>query len=280
MAVSLGPILILFVLILMIAMVAVIVVISAVARRKRVSAPSCGSCGYAVEGLESLRCPECGSDLRQVGILTSRQAGSVPRPVWAVLYTILLPVPALILTAILAAALPVNYASTTTLTLMSPPSRAYNSVVIVGDGRRRQGIDRADRVNLRLIRNDGSAAPDLEYDTATDSLTIKGADGPQPLGALSAESIKEWMAATGLDADNPRLDAEAIELARTVRMLNSGGATFSSGPFGGMSSSTSGGPVPRTWFPITMWAFWLLIWIGGLFLILFRRRQQIDAAPA
>jgi len=29
---------------------------------------SCGGCGYAVRGLEGLNCPECGADLRQVGI--------------------------------------------------------------------------------------------------------------------------------------------------------------------------------------------------------------------
>jgi len=29
---------------------------------------ACGGCGYAVRGLESLNCPECGADLRKVGI--------------------------------------------------------------------------------------------------------------------------------------------------------------------------------------------------------------------
>jgi|GEM_PF-3506580 len=29
----------------------------------------CGHCGYAVRGLDSFTCPECGSDLREVGIV-------------------------------------------------------------------------------------------------------------------------------------------------------------------------------------------------------------------
>ncbi len=29
---------------------------------------ACGGCGYAVRGLEALNCPECGADLRMVGI--------------------------------------------------------------------------------------------------------------------------------------------------------------------------------------------------------------------
>ena len=36
----------------------------------KVSEPSCRACGYAVRGLPSFTCPECGSDLREVGIDT------------------------------------------------------------------------------------------------------------------------------------------------------------------------------------------------------------------
>lgn len=37
---------------------------------------SCGGCGYAVRGLPGLNCPECGADLRAVGINRSRQGGT------------------------------------------------------------------------------------------------------------------------------------------------------------------------------------------------------------
>ena len=36
----------------------------------KVTQPSCRACGYAVRGLPSFTCPECGSDLREVGIVT------------------------------------------------------------------------------------------------------------------------------------------------------------------------------------------------------------------
>jgi hypothetical protein len=41
----------------------------------KVTQPCCRACGYAVQGLPSFTCPECGSDLRVVGIDTP---GMVP----------------------------------------------------------------------------------------------------------------------------------------------------------------------------------------------------------
>ncbi|HEY7089210.1 MAG TPA: hypothetical protein VH518_14030 [Tepidisphaeraceae bacterium] len=35
-----------------------------------VDQPSCAGCGYPVRGLPSFICPECGCDLREVGIVT------------------------------------------------------------------------------------------------------------------------------------------------------------------------------------------------------------------
>ena len=37
-------------------------------KEKGASQGKCGECGYRVEGVSGLRCPECGSDLREVGI--------------------------------------------------------------------------------------------------------------------------------------------------------------------------------------------------------------------
>ncbi len=37
---------------------------------RSVTHPECGHCGYDVRGLPTFICPECGRDLREVGILT------------------------------------------------------------------------------------------------------------------------------------------------------------------------------------------------------------------
>ncbi|MFI4861330.1 MAG: hypothetical protein ACIAXF_11680 [Phycisphaerales bacterium JB063] len=36
---------------------------------------ACGGCGYSVRGLEQMQCPECGADLRTVGITGGGSAG-------------------------------------------------------------------------------------------------------------------------------------------------------------------------------------------------------------
>lgn len=36
---------------------------------------SCGACGYSVKGLTQLNCPECGADLREVGIGSGSKPG-------------------------------------------------------------------------------------------------------------------------------------------------------------------------------------------------------------
>src|SRR4051812_24607510 len=47
--------------------------------RRRGADPSCGRCGYLVKGLTTFTCPECGSDLREVGIVR-RPTGADGRP--------------------------------------------------------------------------------------------------------------------------------------------------------------------------------------------------------
>jgi hypothetical protein len=61
---------------------AVLAIIGAVVwllvRRPRGGDPSlmaCGACGYSVRGVQTTACPECGADLREVGIVRPRASG-------------------------------------------------------------------------------------------------------------------------------------------------------------------------------------------------------------
>jgi len=62
----------LFVIVILLALIAAgitLIVLGLVGRRPRLADGGvCGQCGYSVKGLSALNCPECGSDLREVGI--------------------------------------------------------------------------------------------------------------------------------------------------------------------------------------------------------------------
>lgn len=63
--------------------VGLLVVLSQVLTKRRQGPMACGACGYPVEGLSALRCPECGADLRKVGIQPAVQRSSATSVVMA-----------------------------------------------------------------------------------------------------------------------------------------------------------------------------------------------------
>jgi hypothetical protein len=65
------------------------VVLVSILRRSRVEEPACGRCGYAVRGLESVRCPECGGHLAATGIVTRRMMPVISTWLLAVLGVLL-----------------------------------------------------------------------------------------------------------------------------------------------------------------------------------------------
>lgn len=51
---------------------------------------TCGKCGYSARGLTTFTCPECGSDLREVGIQRSGRRGRAPGVVLLVIGLVLM----------------------------------------------------------------------------------------------------------------------------------------------------------------------------------------------
>jgi hypothetical protein len=65
--------------------------------RQNLTEPVCGKCRYCVRGITSLVCPECGSDLREVGIIAPNAALPLPNYAKAIFWTLFLPIPAFLL---------------------------------------------------------------------------------------------------------------------------------------------------------------------------------------
>ena len=59
--------------------VMLVVIIVLRKRGRPIDNPACGKCGYSVQGLPTFTCPECGSDLRNVGIVTPGGSGISPK---------------------------------------------------------------------------------------------------------------------------------------------------------------------------------------------------------
>jgi hypothetical protein len=55
------------------------------------AAPICGKCGYCVRGISELTCPECGSDLREVGIFPANQKRLASRSLKLIAWSIAFP---------------------------------------------------------------------------------------------------------------------------------------------------------------------------------------------
>jgi hypothetical protein len=69
--------------------------------------PRCGKCGYGVRGLPTTTCPECGSDLREVGIVTPGVRSTLGPGMRLALWTIALALVAFPLSALLVGMVPV-----------------------------------------------------------------------------------------------------------------------------------------------------------------------------
>ena len=98
-----------------------------VLRRPKSDLPTCGACAYAVRGVSSLFCPECGADLREVGIVTPGRRGMVTPVVFIVGWTVCYLVLALLLGGLLIAMGPQVRSMVYELSL-KPVSNAFHEV--------------------------------------------------------------------------------------------------------------------------------------------------------
>lgn len=292
------------------------------ARRAREDAvrtgPVCGACGYSVVGLASTTCPECGGDLRAVGILTPR----VPRQGAALVahalgFTILLAVIAGVTTAAVLALLPARHAYERQVRLLSPGSKTYQEVALRTQGTAWGSAPLVLPVEIELVPfppgpnpipppttqppttqpppptqpQRMTVRPDGGYEYA-----VPGAARVTRPGGFGAAAVLDWMKAVGLDTTHPALVEEAARIAGEVRLTARRARRTTAG--GGMSrffSSSSGGDPggqfannlsreradtsPPLAAAVALLAVWVVVWAIGL-RYLARRALPAAARPA
>jgi hypothetical protein len=247
------------------------VVVMRASRRGPVAEPSCAACGYAVRGLEKLICPECGSDLRLVGITTPHARTRMSPVGRALLWTMLLPIPALSLSAVISDALPAHSTREQRIDMGKPQSGAYGSVVIFGYGSGPSGSVPVATVTMRFSTATG-LSPTLLINGL--DLTFELDDGRQRtpgLGEFSQDAVIAWMSTAGVDTGDPAVAQEAEDLYERTLAVALGGSAGPSPHFPGTTSSSFRRRSPPPWFAPTAILFWLLIWVGGIVVTLRRR---------
>ncbi len=224
--------------------------------------PSCGACGYAVRGLPSFQCPECGSDLRDVGIITPRIRGPISPLLLVFLWSIFVVITGVILSFSLGSALfPTIQTNITVRYLELPQSRRYTHARIVSiirseswaatPLRRVRPIEREKSVDVCIFRNDGTE----QVLPVTPNVSL--------------QSILSWMSDIGVSGDDAASRGEAQDIRNVV-------AAVASGKMFSVTSSRHGRTSTEAWtthhlaggFLSVSITFWSFIWLMGALILI------------
>ena len=172
---------------------------------RQVTEPSCGSCGYCVRGLETFTCPECGSDLREVGILTPGQRKPLSRGMRLLLWTIAIAPPAIILTSLLGNMITPYQVTTTRQRVIFSHIPHTNFVVrVIQEGKqtrtgRRYTVQQtpAPPQEMRLTLESKNSSNILSVKLGDGSHRFNDANGAAKSGAgpFDANVIADWLKA-------------------------------------------------------------------------------------
>ena len=269
---------------------------SAAGGGRRVTVPSCGACGYCVIGLEGMICPECGKDLREVGILTPGTAKPMSRGGRLLVWTLIAPLPALLIAQALANIVTPWVATTRqerVIFVQSP--KVFTTVRAKQESRqtvigRRYSAPRAaplPAMRTMTLTTDRSSptANVLDVDLATGAASFTDAAGRPVLkpGPLDAVAIEQWLNAQGFT--DPAVAPLSYDVLRAVQEIGTpAGQSFSRfapnpqrgnmqeitahPTFGGMTTFT-----PTRFGQFIPWVIALLVWLIGVPIVLLIGRR-------
>jgi hypothetical protein len=258
--------------------------------RKGPDHPACGKCGYNVTGLESMVCPECGSDLREVGIMTPSQR---PRPVDLgpllpmLVWTLLLTGLAVAISGALTTNAPYLRETRVQRVIFAQLSYLQTTIQVeeVGTvtswGRRSEGKP----THLRLSTGTNRATQ-LDVDLRDKSYEYwnKGGQHIQRPSGYGANAIAEWLNDAGFSTTDSRLLSRADDIVMLVDQIQTGPngfVTLGKGPnepFGITAHPAFSFTYSTKWAALALLVFWVMIWIVGIVFIVKRSRRTRAAA--
>lgn len=281
----------LFIALAALALVGLVILGYRLARGPRVEQPSCANCRYAVVGLPGHICPECGSDLRVVGILQPGSIRPMGRLGWLIVWTCLLPLPAFIVSSVLIARVQPWTVTSQRLTLGMPGSRAFLSLQMISPSTGAMPATAGPQDLLVTLNALDGSKHDLLVSARNDLVTWTDLAGTsiRHEGPLTKEVLTDWMKSLGIDAES---DAVSYEIGQIVQNLGAIGKPVPGMPAGlgvrgGVSitnlgskgfSSVSSGSSSTSRMPPHLWTKAIAgsagAWLLGVLLILFLARPR------
>jgi hypothetical protein len=239
--------------------------------------PACGKCGYCVRGLQASVCPECGSDLRKVGIRTGRSSRFILPLLRITIWSIILPVAAALVSALLFAyVLPVvreRHLQREFFSYRSP--QTDNSLTIVQRGRELAWIERSPdakvpMTGMTIINSECPDAPlqvnlvtgDYQYIENSDKHVISAK-------GFNSTALLNWLGACGFNRSDPAVQEEAAD---AMACINSISDTGPSNVYTGKPGIWATGASPTSeflassrpeWVEFGVPVFWIAVWLAG-----------------
>ena len=280
--------------------------------------PGCGRCGYPAHGITSFECPECGADLREVGIQHPGQgksavAGCLP----PILLTVVILIVASILGPVIANQLP-TYSQNSFDLRLNPNSGQYNNAMLlfeatikqppgnqnnwigVSTSSRSSGSVRTSQITItnlvptiRITRLEFQATPNtaavtasftarFQVDPVTQHANWTDGQGKQhnTTGPYTDKDVLAFLTTLGADPNNTDVQREADELYAMLDGIARGMNHYSLQGFGVRGSgSTSLAFGGPSWFGPSYFSFWLVLWIIGLVWLIRRGRSKAEGRP-
>jgi hypothetical protein len=189
--------------------------------------PTCGQCGYIVRGIEGWICPECGGDLREVGIIPPGGRRRMSNAARLVVWTLIVFPPLLLLASLLSRSFAPMWAvaQQQRVIFVQSPS-LFTTVRAQLEGRKLVWGRPAYSMNvpyqtLTLTLNSGKPTDHVIVDLATTTGTFTDAAGKPVSGAFNAGLIATWLSANGF-AGSFDLDVRSADVMNAVAEMTSG----------------------------------------------------------
>ncbi len=231
--------------------------------------PVCAKCGYAVRGLTGLDCPECGADLREVGIITPKQRGAVSPMMFFLLWTLLLPVPSCPIAGLLLWVGPQTTVQGDWLRLMPIASGEYQWIIInpylsvEGNSAQHSMLDEHLEIDpVAMTYEDRSSA----------AIVTK---------PLDRQVILDMFKRVNADITRQDVLDEADELLSIIRGISTQGLARLTPIHFNQSYHRNSYQEPAGWFMLVLLGLWVVFWIGGFWLyIRICRKNQSNQPPS